>query len=48
MSFLAAPTDFQFFLATLPIFAKTGEGARGLFSYFLTSKTCIEMAKALH
>jgi len=48
MSFLGAPSGSHPFLATLPIFAKTGKASRGLFYYFLASKTCIEMAKALH
>ncbi len=38
MSFLATPSGFQLFLATLPLFAKTGKGARGYATISLRGK----------
>jgi hypothetical protein len=38
MSFLATPSGFRLFLATLPILAKTGKSARGYATISLRQK----------
>jgi hypothetical protein len=45
MSFLAAPSGFQLFLATLPLFAKSGEGVMAYCTVSLRQKHALKWQK---